>query len=522
MEPPQSSSPWLARAALVSPVLALALGLGLQLRDQLRWIRLDHRIGEAVHSSVVEGVPALIAQHEAGGLPWQGLWEAGHGLNLAAMVGRGLFGPEPDFLLHTVLCFLVGTQILLFLMGCQLRRPWGGVLAALLLPLLPEVAFMGRRWAAQVPHMFMVSAAALCMLRARGLSRPLPTLGFAAFVLLGGTLTLTTENGLFLLAAGGMVLGVVPWALWKGPARPRTSVGSALVVGVLALVLWHQLRGGLGQGYYVDELMAPEQSALVPWWHPRALSAYLRYGFVSSVGLVPSVAFLVGLGLFAWRGRQRGAPLGWLLFPLLLLSLIDKKNTYYVAVLYPVVALVAGVGLAALPWRWLRYPLLAVPLLFAWKDWHRYSFPAVPAPRVPDINDGVQVFQTPHVADLAPRRYLPSDRHRALLAEHVRASSCPEGRGLAMEPNTWAAVVVLGVGATDPCIAIEADPRQTHWLLLEDAGCTPTGEKGDGTRASPARSSVPGHVQQRSSHGMDVVDWDLNGRPCLWLLERAD
>jgi hypothetical protein len=525
---------WLQRLDGWGPWLLLGLGLTLQTALQIRWIRLDGRVGAAVFCEMVTPVVELVNKQGAGQLA--AYFSGDHPIasfDLAAILGRALFGPGPDFLLYTVLVFAVGAQLLLFDLGRKLAGPWAGALAALLLLLYPDPGSMVRRWAPQIPQMFLLLAAAACLIRSRSLSRTMPSLGFALFAAIGASFSImTTHNLLFMLAAGGMAMGAAGRGLLlgRGPlgdepvSRWRVALGVVVCAGLVALTAWALHFAYVGLGYYGQELTDESYNPIGAWWHWRSLTAYVSYHFQHAFGPFFGLVALAGLGVVVRRGEGRAELMGWLLVPLVLLSCTTKKNWYYLSVIYPLVPLFTALGIELLPWRRLRLPLMAAVLVPAWALWQHASFQ-------PDLGRGPVappepslVFQSAHVPSLQPLPRFALMRESMLLRTNLPGDSCPAGIEVCAEPQPDDFVnAILVLSDLDPCIRHDrkTPTNRCDWLVY--AGSSQPGPPPGGSahpRADP--TPPPRLVQLTQEEGFELVDRDTMQEPTLWLLHNPD
>ncbi len=359
----------LARAsrARFRPLLALLSVLSFHGGLLLAWIRLDQDGSGFVCCGMMEPIQdRLAASHLAAALPGVRAWTPAAGILpwIAARVLE-LSGGSPDFPLFTLLGALLLSQLLVFLLARQLSGPWTGVLAAFLLPAIPAVAFVSRRFDVHGPQMPLLLAGGLLLLCSRGLTRLLPGLGFALVLAAAACFSpRPTDNALLMLALLSMAGASALRSLLLGKdahgapiSRVRCLAGNAvlwtaLLVAVFLLLPRDPTHTGSVQRT-LEELQRSDFQALLPWWHWRQLTAYTSHLYWRA--LTPALAIPVELAmlLFLWRGRGRAEIAGWVLGPLLLLSLIPKKNFYYVAVLYPVLPLVLALGISRLRPTWL-------------------------------------------------------------------------------------------------------------------------------------------------------------------------
>ncbi len=511
---------------LLAPLLVLAAGLGRQVWVGLTWIEMDRRVATPVASSMLDFLNLTLWQRGMGQLWVQRL--AGTQTldlhSLAGMLGWEHMDHSPDALLLVVLAFLVATQLLLFDLGRRLGSAWAGVAAALMLGIVPDVSWMARCWAPQVPQMFFLVAALHLLLGSRSFTRPLPSLGFVVVAALGASYSaMLTHNLLCCLALAGMVAGA--WLRGviaaRGPIEPApTSRWRTALLGVLATVLiagavwWLHLRH-IGLAYHLAELQDRSYQPQLGRWHPAALSGYLRWIFWYGLEPPLAVATLAGVALFTWRGRGRAELWGWFLLPMVALSLVLKKNHYYVAGVYPALVLATALGASRLPRRWPGLVALGVVLGLAWVSWERASTAGWPDQDPVRMADGEQVFQSFGPPPLRPRPEPPVRREIALLRRHVSTSTCPVGQGFSVIPDVEGQRMALMLMSRDPCVRYLPNPSApgVTWVLFEDAACTP---------GQAANSEPPEALDPLLWSGGTVVDEDLHAAPCLWLVRKPE
>ena len=458
----------------------------------------------------------------------------------AGLGGRLALGDHPDVLLWTVLAFLVATQLLLYDAGRTLHGPLAGILAAALFPLLPDVAWMARRWAPMTFHFFFLAAAASCLIRSRSFSRALPSLGFALSVGLGAFASvMITNNVCFLSAALGMAAASVGRGLIRGAGpRPDQAVRRWRVAlfGLLAAGAVTGIVVGGGLMVEARESLGraggdPTYEQYVSRWHWRALTAYPRHLLVTSVSPLLAVALLVSLVPFLRRGRGRAELLGWLLVPLLAFSLINKKNTYYLYPVLPAIPLIIGVGFAALRARRVRVALIAITLVLGGIQLVARGGPGGggPVPKVLGealvIPDMTRVFEQRAIPSLEPIPRFEATRHLSLLRRHLATGTCPTPeRVLLLGRDPGADAMEYLLTARNPCVTVEARfPGEGHrpggrpgspaWVLVED--------QGRGGRAPPgARTErVPELLELLEGiPGIERIDGDRR-QPLLWLYQ---
>lgn len=418
---------WLPIALLVAVVSGHAGALA-------AWIHLDGDSTSGVCCGlalpVVEGMKERASRQTGEG---RSGWNRDQGLIPA--YGNAVFhalGRNPDGPLYGVLAAFVLAQVLMFMLGWELKGPWAGLLAAGLMPLFPAIAYLTRRWDVHGPQLAILCAGALFVLRSRGLSRPLWTAGFGGVLVLGAlSSSRETDNILLILALAAMASGgaLRAWiterdAWGRSVSRTRCSMGAGVIIAVLAGLVALAAGGLPGdapqQGHaihplmrYLEESGREEFRAQLPWWHLRHLTAYGVHLFW--YGLTPWLAIPVAVaaGFYLRWGRGRAEVLAWVLVPLVVLSLIPKKNFYYLAVIYPALPLVAALGIASLRRRWFAVGAALAVCAVGLGLWTVRSFPGERGAGAGDAGGsaatweaGEAVFQTSAAElalDLAPR-----------------------------------------------------------------------------------------------------------------------
>jgi 4-amino-4-deoxy-L-arabinose transferase-like glycosyltransferase len=257
--------------------------------------------------------------------------------------------------LITVACG-VATLPVVVALGARLGSTRVGLLAALLLAVMPLPVVHGHYATVDVPLTFWCALALLAAvtltdasLEPRAVRRWLLTAGLAAGLAMG-----TKYNGV-------LVLGPV----WLGLAVARRGARAAVGVTALALAVF-----ALSSPYVFLDPAAWPQIRFELLEHPRQTNLFrgvgpgwwfhLRWNLPTGCGGLVALAAVVGLA--GWRGRATG-PL-WLWLGLVALSLTRSAELFirYWLPLTPVLALAAADSVRRLPrrtvWRFLVAALL--------------------------------------------------------------------------------------------------------------------------------------------------------------------
>ncbi len=439
----------------------------------LVWIRLDGISSEGVCCEKVVGLTGLLQD---------GRWTLDQGLlPLLPWALHPLLGWSSDLTLYSVLLASVAAGVLAFMVGRHVAGVGAGLFSAALLPAIPVMAFAYRRWDVYGPQAPLLLLGALFLLRSRGLSRPLPSIGLAlVFGAAAMFSPLPTDNLLLLLALGSMTGAAFMRSVILGRdgqgeqvSRVTCLVGLAPLLGLLCLLawLWADLPWGGELGVsterYLNEALLPSYQAAFPWWHWRHLGAYLAHLYWR--GLTPWLALPLELAmvLYLWRGRYKAEILGWTAGPLLVLSLIPKKNFYYASVVHPALPIILAAGIATISWRRVRGMAAGGILLVAMIQLLQRSFPrilghvplptvAAPAWQAGDPYFGGLFQGTDHNLYLGPRPDCWAAATAEFVAEYVSGDSCEMPQDLFLLGFRSEAELLLELMARVPCLRVEA------------------------------------------------------------------
>lgn len=236
-----------------------------------------------------------------------------------------------------VAAFGLATVVLVFLLGRLLYSRNVGLLAALLLAVMPYAVGVSRQVLLDTPMTFFATATLLVFARFV-VSRSTRSLVVSGSLL--GLTVLSKETAVLLL--GGLVLfgvlypGVRP-RLW--PSLYAVAVG-AVVVMALPISLQFSGRTATGQSYLTWQLLRrPNHSSL---FYVEVVPPAIGYGVVA--------AAMVGLWFLRRRGGWReGLLVCWAAVPALFFEIWPTKGYQYLLLLAPVATLLAARTLVQLP-----------------------------------------------------------------------------------------------------------------------------------------------------------------------------
>ncbi|MGW8953892.1 glycosyltransferase family 39 protein [Streptomyces sp. NPDC055709] len=261
-----------------------------------------------------------------------------------------LFGDSVIVLRVPALLAAAGAAALVALIGRRLAGPPAGLLAGLVLALLPAMSRMAQEARPYAPVVCATALATLALLHA------LERMSWAGWLRYGGALVLVGLCHLVALAVLAGHLAVVVFMWWR---RRDARVVRCVVAVLLALaVLSPLLVLGLRQ-----------QGRQIAWVRPATLGTLVgiddRFAQGTWVGAQvfysgPAAALVLLLAAAAWMlpGRRRIAAIltGFALLPVLAVWCLSFTGTSYFVPRYLIFtlvpwALLAGVTLAAIRWR---------------------------------------------------------------------------------------------------------------------------------------------------------------------------
>jgi len=474
-------------------IIGLILVMGLQLWVGSLWIISDARVGDGVCCSFTAPVLDILLADGTDQLGWP--WSR-YRQSMGLLVWPALWAKQitqsADFLLWLNLATGVLTQVVLYDIGRRLSGGLAGLVAAALFPMIPAVAYVHRRWDALAPQHLVLVLALWLLILSRNLTRVLPTAGFVLVAMVGCVLSAReTDNLLFMAAIGAMTLGPALRGLSTGegpgdepsPGRMATLAGGVAVASIMAIFCWKYAFPLVDFAYFSDEMgnQSYEQGA-----DKSSLSAIMAYPMrMYSDDLTPWIAlpFIAALVPYIRRGKARAEVLLWLILPLIALAMVGKKNFYYAAIIYPVPALVLGLGLGALKNKRLQLGLAGALLVTTWLQFSARSLPTSTFPRAlasvdwtGSVGPQQHLFQGIVPLNLAPRGPSEVSKLHGMIAPKITASSCACPEHLVVHGEGDFSEIHLRLKLVDPCIAMSPGSRVDHpdsvgWALTTRSAC---------------------------------------------------
>lgn len=275
---------------------------------------------------------------------------------LKAVFSTWLRSPSYRDLMRVQAGLLLAFLTLLFATALKPRRPSAALLAAAIAATTPAFLGLSLEFNDHLLNLCVVMFAGLTIVRSRGFSRPAIPLVGGVVLAIGVAVVWVGSNGLLMVAA------LVPLAAVHGfrlgdpkpaPGRLRRFLGVMLFLGPCAL-LFATSSSSWGLAYVFDEIaLAQPQS-------PASRLAYFPVLFLFQLGPVISAAFLASHAALFTAHRHRLLPwLAWFWATVIVLSLLPKKNEYYVLYALPAVPLAIATAWDAIGRRWARWVLAA-------------------------------------------------------------------------------------------------------------------------------------------------------------------
>jgi 4-amino-4-deoxy-L-arabinose transferase-like glycosyltransferase len=268
-----------------------------------------------------------------------------HPLLLPTLLSPLFSSGSPDLRGRVVVALLgVATIGAVFLIGRELYGPKTGVLAALILALMPYHVIVTRQLLLDGPAVLCVTLAFWMLARFVRTER---FEWLAASAALLGLAVLTKETAIVL--AGSMILFLLVSAEVRRPGRAVALTVGVLVAVSLAFPLAIQLAGrsSTGQSYLTWQLTRSSNHA----------ETFYLTAIPAAIGFAVVAAAAGGLFFKVNRTWRELLLVSWIVVPFVTFEVYPLKGYQYLLPIAPALALLAARGLATwhLPARWDRY-----------------------------------------------------------------------------------------------------------------------------------------------------------------------
>ncbi len=292
----------------------------------------------------------------------------------------------------TSLLYYILTILFVYGAARRLAGPHGALPAAIVVALIPEVFL----WSVIFNSRIAVIAAAACALyllaRSENLTRPLPNLGLLILIIislfLGETVGENVQIGL-LTAWGGTYLLIAQLAVRSSNWKKTMIWFGVFAAMATALALF----GYFSEGYFNKIILYLFQEAVVQsdirdasgriFSNPIALLAYPIIFYHKALFPMFTSLCAISIAILVIRFKKKdGLALVALLGPLLVVSLISKKDFCYVLFLLPAVAIVMGTAVSRLRGTIFYYALTPIIILVGGAVLYGLSFPSDSGPSI--------------------------------------------------------------------------------------------------------------------------------------------
>lgn len=198
-----------------------------------------------------------------------------------------------------------------------------------------------------------------------------------------GVAVSTYSNGMFLIlvfCVGSVSFLIMQWDPWEKFQKENGNSFSSVFSGfplLAALGVLLALIGGIAAAfpipydYFLYEAARPDYREMGVASKPAALLAYPGTWFKILAGPTLSVValFSIAIAFFYKKINKILAPTGWILGPVLLLTIINKRHDWYIAAAVPATYIIVATGISSIksgPLRGAIAGLIIILLFFTW------------------------------------------------------------------------------------------------------------------------------------------------------------
>ena len=308
-----------------------------------------------------------------------------------------LFGRSYEIIISVQLLFFLALVMASWRIGSRLGGPVAGRLTALFAAFTPVHMTGALIFDDHMLNMALVATGVACLVEGRGWRRIIFAVPAGLCFGLILRYSFIFSNGLIAVGCGifalcGMTLEGLLYqgneesdahdskGFWPGLMIAFAACAVLVLATLLPSLNWD---GGLLNtpvNYYLSEVSAGAASPV--WVDPVGLLTYPDLIFRHQLGPFLSMAVLVGLfGLLRNKIPGRYSLILWFFGPLIILTIISKKNSYYDYCALVAASPLAGVGIASFSNRkgWSRAAGLSVCVIAAYSLLRLFAFSPAPA-----------------------------------------------------------------------------------------------------------------------------------------------
>lgn len=275
--------------------------------------------------------------------------------NLHNLLGALLYLVHPSLaaLMLTSTLYLMLTLLFFYLIGRELGGPWGGLSALAFVSFYPVVYVWSRLYYCDIAVMMTGAIGCYLLLKTECFTHLPYAAAFGIWAAVAPRFGWTVSDAaaaLMVVLSPALPAAAAGVIVHRGGERRRALLGVGLaLVGFLVLFNYRWAFAAIDYLRYEGVDLARSKylggNVLV---HPESLFAYLPVLFRILAGPAWTLAFLLTLPLYfrkpSWKKLY---PFFWLLLPLVVLSLVPKKNINYVHALAPAMGLMTAVALSS-------------------------------------------------------------------------------------------------------------------------------------------------------------------------------
>jgi len=321
----------------------------------LLWLHTHHIPVYAGHGTMLSGIHAfrLLLEDPLRGIGKFLCLKDYNLYQVSSVLVASLFGLSYRSMVFTSTIYYLLLIIFAYDTARMLGNRLGGLAAAVSIMLFPAVFGWSRIYCTFIAGMFFPLLGFWLLLSSRAFTKAAPTMAFALLCALSMRLGETVSENimtlfvLFFPAAYFFIFQMI-----RGRTKHRRILALSLSAAALfVIVLLTDYRYiYMAIGYLNFEAIDQRAIKYTPGniaADPSAIWAYFLIMWHENLSPPFAILTLAALGITAWRPTARqGALLIYFLVPLVLLSLIAKKNYNYIFALLPTCAVLIGVAVA--------------------------------------------------------------------------------------------------------------------------------------------------------------------------------
>lgn len=385
----------------------------------------------------------------------------------ASLIAAYLFAlqdSEPEALLRISNGAFFISLFLCYLWGVLRKQPLMGAFAAYVFSVTPILVFASVRWDVFILCLPLILLAFIIAPFSRGFTKIFPTVCFCGLVWTAAFWSSReTDNFLLLLSLASIAFGHWLRILWLGKdskgriSRKKSSVMALLACSIILFLIsrYTIFTSPEGAYYYFREAEQSATEAIDPssWIHRTAYWGHLYW---RGLGATWAFVFMVALGWVILR-RKLDWSIGLALcVPLLFLSILSKKNFYYLFGLWGLIPLVIALGVYHLPQKLRFVGMIGV----IWLGQEHFALRKTGEVILASDQKYGGIFQTSDQnISFQPSQILLEEQIASLLLTRMPEFSCEEERWIANYTRLKEPEIEIRLKKKFPCTVIKRFPK---------------------------------------------------------------